>query len=338
VHFNKDKEITMNYRLHENGWTVLLDDFDFANATQQEADQIAALVSSNMVVVGRGPNIEKLSPEDQVRFCSMIGSLEVFNGETAWSRAVALSQDPIGQQVQRVTGEKNSEGHPGLFGHDEELDWHNNKPYDPARKPAVWLKSVKGADGSKTSWTNSRRAYEDLKKEDPEFVADLEEKNYRIITGWKNDDGHTIMYQYWNQFGELKDENRFDLTAMPLVFTNESGHKGFFLPYLQTFSIYGMTKEQSDPILKRIWDYCQQEKYMYHHDWLPGGSEVVIAEQWLSVHKRHFFDKMSTRFMHRTAFDYTNTSWWPENKARFTKQQSDVLRQNIKEKKILEQI
>jgi len=99
-----------------------------------------------------------------------------------------------------------------------------------------------------------------------------------------------------------------------------------------------MTKEQSDPILKRIWDYCQQEKYMYHHDWLPGGSEVVIAEQWLSVHKRHFFDKMSTRFMHRTAFDYTNTSWWPENKARFTKQQSDVLRQNIKEKKILEQI
>ena len=69
-------------------------------------------------------------------------------------------------------------------------------------------------------------------------------------------------------------------------------------------------------------------KYVYHHDWLPGGSEVVFAEQWLSTHKRNEFAGMKTRFMERSAVDYVKTSWWPNVKTRFRKQISDALRQN----------
>jgi len=320
----------MEYKLHENGWTVLLGNFDFKNATQEEADEIARLVSSNIAVVAQGSNIENLTAEGQVQFCSMIGNLEEYHDDTAWGRAIALSNDEIGNKVQRVTGAANEEGHPGLFGHDEELDWHNNTPWDIKRKPSVFLKSVSGAEGSRTSWTNTHLAYEDLKKEDPAFIAELEEKNYRVVCGWHAEGGHTTMYNYWSEFGEMPNEVFAEGTAMPLVFTNEVGHKGFFLPFLQTYSFHGMTREESLPVMQRIWDYCLQEKYVYHHDWAPGGSELVFAEQWHSTHKRYEFAGMKTRFMRRSAVDYVNTTWWNDVKDRFKKQIKDSLRKNLR--------
>ena len=326
----------MNIKLHENGWTVLVDDFDFTTATQSDADQIARLVSSNIAVVVTGPNVEKLTPEDQVKFCSMIGHLEEYEQDTAWGRAIALSGDEVGKKMQRVTGEVNGEGHPGLFGHDEELDWHNNTPWDPKRKPMVWLKSIRNSEGCRTSWSNTILAFNDLKKEDPDFIAQLEEKNYRIVCGYKQEGGHTSMYNYWSEFGELQSEVHSNASAMPLVFTNETGHTGFFLPYLQTFNLYGLSLEESTAILDKIWKYCQQEKYIYHHDWAPGGGELVIAEQWNSVHKRFEFDGMKKRMMHRIALDYTNTSWWPNIKDKFNKQIMSALKQNIRERRELE--
>lgn len=328
----------MNYKLHDNGWTVLINDFDVKSASQADADQIAKLVSSNIAVVLQGDCVEDLTPEDQVRFCSMIGHLEEYESDTAWGRAISLGPDTVGKKVQRVTGAKNTEGHPGLFGHDEELDWHNNTPWDPKRKPAVWLKSISGAEGSRTSWTNTKLAFEDLQKEDPAFIEYLEEQKFRVVCGWRAEGGHTTMYNYWANFGEMANEIRNDESAMPLIFVNESGNKGFFLPYLQSFAFHGLSREESLPIMERIWNYTHQDKYVYHHDWKPGGKEVVIAEQWLSVHKRNAFDKMETRFMQRIALDYTNTSWWPENKSRFTKQIIASLRENIKQRNLLTQL
>lgn len=322
----------MDYKLHENGWTVLIDNFDFRTATQADADEIAKLVSSNIVVVVSGDNVEALTPEDQVRFCSMIGALRENEQNNAWERAMSLGTDSVGRKMQRVTGEKNEEGHPGLFGHNEELGWHNNRPWDPKREPIVWLKSVRDAEGSRTSWTNTIQAYNDLKKEDPEFILELESKNYRVVCGWKEDEGHTSMYSYWNEFGITEKEVKSDDSAMPLIFENETGHKGFFLPFLQAFSLHGMTREDSLPIMEKIWNYCLQDKYIYHHDWKPGGGELVIAEQWNSVHKRDAFERMDKRFMHRIAVNYTNTTWWPEMAEKFKKNIQRAIRQNIREK------
>ena len=41
----------MKYHLHENGWTVLVDDFDFNCATQRDINEIAKLIASNTCVV-----------------------------------------------------------------------------------------------------------------------------------------------------------------------------------------------------------------------------------------------------------------------------------------------
>ena len=33
--------------------------------------------------------------------------------------------------------------------------------------------------------------------------------------------------------------------------------------------------------------------------------DIVLSEQWLSIHKRHEFNNMKERVLHRIAFDYS---------------------------------
>lgn len=325
----------MKYKLHDNGWTVIVHDFDVKNATQEEADEIARLISSNIVVYINDSRLIDVTPEDQVRFCEMIGNIRTLDKTDIRSVSSAISEDEVGRKIQRVTAEKNEHGFPGLFGHKEDLDWHNNRPWDLKRKPLVWLKSVKGAEGSRTSWTNTIEAYKDMKEEFPDFIAELEEKQYRVVCGWKDrsQGGHTTMYTEWagmEQFKPLIGKNRSEETAMPLIFTNEGGNKGFFLPYLQSFNLAGLTDEESEPIMRKVWEYTMREKYLYHHDWAAGGGEVVIAEQWNSVHKRWEFDGMEGRVLHRLSMDYSNTTWWPEHSTRFKAQQHRALKENLR--------
>ncbi len=325
----------MNYKLHDNGWTVVVHDFDVKNATQQEADEIAKLVSSNIVVYINDPRLKDVTPEDQVRFCEMIGTIRTLDINDIRSISSAIGTDDVGRKIQRVTAEKNEQGYPGLFGHKESLDWHNNRPWDLQRKPIVWLKTVRGAEGSRTSWTNTILAYQDMKEEFPDFIAELEEKKYRVVCGWKDraEGGHTTMYTEWagiEQFKPLIGKNRSEETAMPLIFENEGGNKGFFLPFLQSFNLLGLTDEESKPIMSRIWEYTMRDKYVYHHDWSAGSGEVVIAEQWNSVHKRWEFDRMADRVLHRLSMDYSNTTWWPDKEQRFKAMKTRAIRENLR--------
>lgn len=324
----------LKYHLAENGWTVILEDFDFKTATQEDADKVAELLSSNICVVANNRSkIAELTPEDEVKFCSMIGSVYAYDQDTAFGRAVSLGKDESAAKIQRVTASLNDEGHPGLFGQDDELDWHSNKPWDKDRKSFIWLKSHASAKGSRTSITNTILAYEDLKKEDPEFVAELERRQYRVVTGWRKGretGGHTVYYDYWKQYGEMEDVLVSEGTALPLIMTNEGGHRGFFLPYLQSHTFFGYTEEHSRPIMERIWNYCLQDKYVYHHDW-EDDNEIMLMEQWLSVHKRWAYNHNPNRILHRIELNFDNTTWFKDRKQNFRKMIYDTVKQNLRE-------
>ena len=59
----------------------------------------------------------------------------------------------------------------------------------------------------------------------------------------------------------------------------------------------GVPKELFEYLKKHI----LQDKYRYDHYWEDG--DLVISEQWLTIHKRHAFDKMNERLLHRIAID-----------------------------------
>ena len=56
--------------------------------------------------------------------------------------------------------------------------------------------------------------------------------------------------------------------------------------------------------MQELIDHVLKDEFAYHHDWEDG--DIVISEQWLSIHKRWDFEGMEDRILHRIAFDYSN--------------------------------
>lgn len=291
--------MTLKYHIHENGWTVILDNFDFAQATQDDVNQLGCLLATNTCVVAR--NQRHLTVEDEIRVCKMFGAVDDL-GELAHIPPYCDFVIPGSKgMLQRVTGGIDEHGRPGLFGHVSDLDWHCNMPGNPARKPLVWLLGVVGTAGSRTSWTNNIMAYNDLDHSVKNYIKDL-----KMVCGWRKDSYSSMDFGVAN--GGVT-ENFNEYYNPSLVHTNNGGKTGLFFPFLQFRNFVGMTEDKSREIIKPLIDHVLQEKYMYHHDWQDG--DVVISEQWLGIHKRWKFNGMADRILHRSTFDFENCNLAP---------------------------
>jgi len=265
----------------ENGWTTIIDE-DINTLSKDDLFEMTDLLVNNTVVVFKK---QKLTPEKELEICQVIGNYDPnsFKIET-------IKQMMVIPGIIRVTGAKNKEGHEGLFGHVHDLDWHANRPSDPNRKPLVWLYGVEGTVGSKTSWINCIDAYNDLD-------ADLKEeiKNIQVYCGFKSGaySDSPAMQEHINRDNPVN-----------LVYTNIAGKTGLFFPFHQILEFAGDANAKFDDVMQRLKEHVLQEKYMYHHYWQDG--DIVIAEQWLGIHKRWRFEGMKSRLLHRITFDYSN--------------------------------
>jgi taurine dioxygenase len=277
----------MKIKLHENDWTVIIEDLKLQDATVEQAHKIGELIATNTVVVIRN---QQLSVQDEINFCSQIGKLESWENRNMLGLDGYLVPDSDRKMI-RVTGELDEHGRPGLFGHVSDLDWHANNTANEWRDPIVWLYGVKGTKGSRTSWLNNILSYQEL---DSEIKDQL--KEIKMINGYKQ-------YAYSElHFGKEIDIN---YTYKPnLVQTNIAGMTGLFFPFLQIHQVDGLDEIESKKFIEDLRDKILQEKYMYHHDWEDG--DVVLSEQWLSIHKRWRFEDINNRVLHRLCLDFDN--------------------------------
>jgi len=262
----------MNTKLLNN-WVIEINDCDLKTLTEKDAQQIGKMVISNLVVVIKK---QKLSEQDELDFCSKIGEYQKSASERA--KHIHLSNG-----ILRVTGKKNEHGEEGLFGHTSALDWHANQASNENRMPLVWLYGVEGTKGSRTSWINNKLAYDNLSQDIKDKI-----KNKKITLGFKSG-----KYSPSKFFKEHHHTNK----PFNLVHTNDAGLTGLYFPFLQIFG--GLDEE----LFQTLKNHVLQEQFVYHHDWDDG--DVIISEQWLSIHKRWKFDKMDQRVLHRIALNYS---------------------------------
>lgn len=277
----------VKYKLHENGWTVMLEDFDFNAATQDDINHIAKMLATNTLVVARNQN---LSIKDEVRISKMFKDPQRFYTDNPNSTDVMFrgAEVPESENIAlRVTGAKDENGLTGIAGHDSEMHWHSNDQTTPYRKPLIWLYSVEGSKGSRTSWNNNIMSYEQLTNEQKTLLDPLK------ISILKN----VSLNDY-----EPNGEENVDDYCPNLVMENIAGKKGMYFPFLQISGFEGLTPEQNKEIMDWLAPYTIQDKFCYHHDWEDG--DVVIGEQWLGIHKRWPFDQIEERLLHRIAFDF----------------------------------
>jgi len=276
----------INYHIHENGWTVILDDVDFNTLTQEDVNHIARLVATNTCVIAKKQN---LTLENELRILKMFKNPKPLFQPTDL-KFKHCSVDPEGI-ICRVTAERNEHGHTGIGANPGDFDWHNNLPWDPNRSPIIWLYGVRGTVDSRTSWNNNILAYNDLDNDTKEQLKKLK----LIVLSPEMSDGHQPAS--W-----VNDKHEFDF-----VYTNNAGQTGLYFPVYDIDHFVGMSREESLKLIQPLIDHVLQEKYLYHHDWDDG--DISISDQWLGVHKRWKFVSLETRVLHRAAVDYPDQNY-----------------------------
>lgn len=270
-----------------NDWAIELKDINIAEADQSTALEIARLILSNMVVVIKD---QKLTPEQEVDFCKHIGKVQYILDPTKPKEGQRTEHLAVGNHILRVTGQKNDKGEEGLFGHTSALDWHANQASNYYRDPLIWLYGVEGTKGSRTSWINNIESYKTLPKE---LYNEVE--NALITLGYKS-----------GSYSPSKFFVEHHATDKPfsLVHTNDAGKTGLYFPFLQILGMPGKTQQEFEDLMGKLIEHVTQPQFCYDHDWEDG--DIVISEQWLSIHKRWAYDKMEDRILHRIAFNYEN--------------------------------
>ena len=60
----------------------------------------------------------------------------------------------------------------------------------------------------------------------------------------------------------------------------------------------GLPLDESEELLDQLWAHATQEKFAWHHEWNPG--DLVVWDNWSTLHHRNPFDETKRRVMHRT--------------------------------------
>lgn len=283
----------MKVNIDSNGWTVEIKDIDLNTATDQEINTMACLANYFILVIIRNQNLSVVKQEE---ICKRIGRtldedfdpflLKKLQGRLAHSE---------GSAAIRVTGEKNANGEPGLFGFKEELRWHADKVERANRKSLIWLYSEKGSIGSTTEFTNHVLAYKSLDTRLKDKIKNLKSV-YLDTANYSKDERETLA-----KFPLLRHEPN-------LIHTNESGQTGIFLSWLHLDYFVGMSKEKSKNLVLQIQDHILgNPSHIYRHEWNNG--DVILNDQWLGVHRRLPFEDIEKRVLCRIETDYSRTDF-----------------------------
>lgn len=271
----------MKTLLHSGNAIEILD-YDLRKITPEDANEIMKLYFKHLVVVFRKQN---LLPSDMINIALQFGSPEFFDNETVKQRS------PMGVNgVQRVCKGFNEDGTPmGLFGHDDDLDWHANRPSaEQDRKPIIFLYAAHDSNKSRISWANMAMAYEDLDQETKDFLEDK-----KGIYGFEPD-RYTKSFNIWKSHRNLEGQK--------FIRTNCAGLKGMFFPYYQFFGFKDVDEDISKKYTDKLFQHAYQEKYFYHHDYQDG--DVLLGDQWLTVHKR-WATELGNRMLYRVSMDWS---------------------------------
>lgn len=180
--------------------------------------------------------------------------------------------------VSRVTYTSDEKGRPrGIFSSGE-LDWHSDQcAFDDAQR-IIALQSVSGSANSQTTFLCTHDAYDSLSSDMKSMVKDL-----YVRHRWR--DG--VMAPGLNSLQNLVAHyNMVPIDGMETALYREtaSGLPGLKLPTHSFDGFVGLSKEESDKVIKTIREAVFKPQYVYTQNWHDG--QVVFMDQEITLHAR----------------------------------------------------
>ena len=234
----------------------------------------------HLVLVFRG---QQLSDAALVAFSRRFGELDTVPGWEPFSpdgfpEVLTISNVTRGDTVIGVLG-------------DGEAAWHTDMSYMDRPPPASLLHSLEiPTEGGDTCFMSMYAALEAM-------PADLRQE---IAGKTLNHDASYDSSGTLRSTHELVgDVSQAPGARHPIIRAHpETGRPALYLGRRLNAYIVGEGVADSEAVLDRLWDHCDQEAFVYRHRWQAG--DLVMWDNRCAMHRRDPFDPAARRIMHRT--------------------------------------
>jgi len=229
---------------------------------------------------------QQLSEADQLRVAGYFGKVHI-------RRLPANGRTPGGDYdtpFMMVTNIIENGKSIGAFG-DGEMWFHHDTSYYQEPHRATFLYSMKLTSwGGQTCFSNMYRAYDNI----PRPLRDRLE-------------GRKVL-----QVHDFKRRERIDLSSValenilhheqPIIITHPvTGRKALYISRLMSARIEGFSPDESEAALEQLFDISEDPAIIYQHDWKLG--DLVIWDNWCSIHARKDFPREEPRLMRRCTIE-----------------------------------
>ena len=251
-----------------------------APLTAGEREAAGRAFAENVVLCFRGQEFDR--PEQFLAAVRTLG--EPMPPVTATYRLPGFEviEELTNEATDRRTGDRTPLRRGGSWHTD-----HSNLEHPPK---ATVLHAVEvPEEGGNTEFTSLYLAYEALPDEDKEAIR-----------------GRRAFHAYLSRRAPRKlltrtkeEEEGSSGCWQPLVRLHpETGRKSLYLNPMRCDAVEGMSREDGDALLDRLYAHCDQARFQYSHRWRPG--DMLIWDNRCALHQATFdFDQTRRRYLHR---------------------------------------
>jgi taurine dioxygenase len=178
----------------------------------------------------------------------------------------------------------------GSLGYGEAV-WHTDMSYNDVTPSAALLYAIEVTKvGGETGFLSMYHAYETL-------PADLKAAiEGRMI---KHDSSRNSAGELRSGFKEVSDPREAPGAVHPAVIRHPvTGRKALFLGRRPFGYIMGMSLEDSEALLDKLWAHATRNEFAWFQKWNPG--DLLIWDNRCVMHKRTAFDANERRFLYRS--------------------------------------
>jgi taurine dioxygenase len=236
---------------------------------------------------------QSLTDVDLMRFGRHLGELDrvpIKAANVAMTDDPRLSIAPEAREYVTVISNVKIDGKAiGGLGNYESR-WHTDMSYNAQPPAASALYGIEvPPSGGNTSFCNMYLAYETLDAEVKQRIAGL---------SCIHDASRNSVGELRRGFAETGDPRQTVGAKHPLVRTHPvTGRQCLFLGRRRNAYIPGLTLEDSEALLDRLWEHAGEPRFSWTQVWRKG--DLVVWDNRCVMHRRDAFDDSLQRVMHR---------------------------------------
>ncbi len=172
-----------------------------------------------------------------------------------------------------------------------EAIWHGDMTYTEMPPKGSVLQALElPPEGGNTYFANMYMAYEEL---DPGLKSEIAP----LIC--IHDATYNSAGMMRSGYAEVTDPREAPGARHPLAIRHPAtGRPCLFLGRRRNACIVGLPLADSEALLDRLWAHATQDKYAAAHVWSDG--DVLMWDNFATLHRRDAFDESSRRILHRT--------------------------------------